>query len=387
MGEFYAGIADLPLHEGHVPRWIAVRMRRLLKAILEVAVELHGPRWVVEMLADPLWFQALNNIIGMDWDSSGSTTVLTGLLRQVTWESSIGLMVAGGKGRRALETPRDLEVIGERLGLSTSRVEELKRLSRLAAAADSSLLQDGFQLYHHAVIVAEDGSWTIVQQGMSVEERMARRYHLSHRAMEKSEETLEPHTGVVSRLRRRLVLDLTSRRSVETRRVMVDVAREEPTRVLRLIREAVAVARGVAPLTTYMGGREPPRLAIRYYRPVKPPDVRRLEPVLKRVYEEQPRSIEELVLVRGVGPATLRALALVAELVYGAEASHEDPAVEEPLRYAFAVGGKDGYPYPFNPHVADELAAVLEEVVARAKAGDRRLLNALKQLRSMIRDA
>ncbi len=386
MDDFYAGIAELPLHEGHVPWWMAVRMRRLLKAILEVAVEVHGPRWVVELLADPFWFQALNNIIGMDWDSSGSTTVLTGLLREVTWESSLGFIVAGGKGRRALETPRDLEVIGERLGVPGARIEELKRLSRLAAAADSSLLQDGFRLYHHAVIVSEDGAWTIVQQGMSIEERIARRYHLSHRVVERGRETLEPHTGIVSRLRRQLVLDLTSRGSIETRSVILDVAREDPRRTLRLIREALAIARGIAPLTAYMGGVRPPKIAVRYYRPVKPPDVRRVEPVLKRVYEEQPRSIEELILVKGVGPATLRALALVAELIYGAEASHRDPAIDEPLRYAFAVGGKDGYPYPFNPRVADELATVLEEVAARAKTGNRRLLDTLRGLRSLLQN-
>nr|WP_244403853.1 DUF763 domain-containing protein [Pyrolobus fumarii] len=381
----YWGVAELPLHDGHVPRWMAERMKRLLRAIVAFIVEDRGPGWLVERLADPLWFQALNNVIGMDWDSSGSTTVLTGLLRQVTETGEFGLMVAGGKGRRALETPSDLEVIGEKLGLSSSRVEYLKRVSRLAAAADSSLLQDGFQLYHHTVIVAEDGSWTIVQQGMSLEERVARRYHVSHRVVHEGVETLEPHTGVVSRLRRSAVLDLTSRASLEARRVIVDVAREKPERVLRLLREAIAVARGVVPLTSFSGGKRPSQTVIRYYRPLKPPDPRRIEPVLRRVYELQPDTIEALVSIRGVGPATIRALALIAELVYGSEASHEDPAVTDPLRYAFAVGGKDGYPYPFDAKTAEEAAAVLEEAVAKARIGDREKLEAIRKLRRLLR--
>ena len=379
----YAGIADLPLHEGHVPRWMAERMKRLLRAIVGFIVEEKGPGWLVERLADPLWFQALNNVIGMDWDSSGSTTVLTGLLRQVTSDGSFGVMVAGGKGRAALETPRHLEYIGERLGLSSSTIEALKRFSRLAAATDSSLLQDNFQLYHHAVIVSEDGRWAIVQQGMYPERRMARRYHILDKLVTRGEETLEPHTGIVSRLRLETVLDLTSRASLEARKAVLDVAREKPERVKRLLAEAIAVLRGVRPITAYLGGRVSAR-AIRYYRPVKPPDPRRIEPVLRVVYELQPRSMEELVLIRGVGPATIRALALIAELVYGAEASHEDPAVTDPLRYAFAVGGKDGYPYPFDAKTAEEAAAILEQAVLEARVGRREKVEAIKRLRRLL---
>ncbi len=372
----YWGVAELPLHEGHVPRWMAERMKRLLRAILEVAVEAHGPRWVVERLADPLWFQALNNAIGMDWDSSGSTTVLTGLMRQVTSGGDLGFMVAGGKGALARETPRHLEEIGERLGLSTSTVERLKRISRLAAAADTSLYQDGYQLYHHVVIVAESGEWTVVQQGMDVERRMARRYHISHLVVKQGSETLEPHTGIASRQRREAVLDLTSRKSIEARRVVLDVARERPEKVTRLLRQAAALAKGLRPLF----GPAPPRV----YRPqLRPPDPRRVKPVLRRVYEEAPRSIEELVTIPGVGPATLRGLALIAELIYGAEVDHEDKAVD-PLRYAFVVGGKDGYPYPFDAKAAEEIAAILEEAAARARIGDREKLRALARLRRLL---
>ena len=354
-------------------------MKRLLRAILEVAVEVHGPRWVVERLADPLWFQALNNAIGMDWDSSGSTTVLTGLMRQVTSSGDLGFMVAGGKGALARETPRHLEEIGERLGLSTSTVERLKLVSRLAAATDASLYQDGYQLYHHVVIVAEGGEWTIVQQGMDVERRMARRYHLSHLAMRPGSETLEPHTGIASRQRRSAVLDLTSRKSLEARSVIVDLAREPPEKVVRMLRQAAAIARGIRPL---FGA--PPRPQ-RVYRPhVKPPDPRRIEPVLRRVYEEAPRSLEELIAIPGVGPATIRGLALIAELIYGAEVDHEDKAVD-PLRYAFVVGGKDGYPYPFDAKAAEEIAAILEEAASRAKMGDREVLRALARLRRLLK--
>ena len=184
-------------------------------------------------------------------------------------------------------------------------------------------------------------------------------------------------------LRRDTVLDLTSRRSIDARRVILDVARERPERVKRLLGEAIAALKGVRPLTSYMGFRVEQRV-IRYYRPVRPPDPRRIEPVLRRVYEEQPRTMEELVLIRGVGPATLRALALIAELVYGAEASHDDPAVTDPLRYAFAVGGKDGYPYPFDARTAEEAAAVLEQAVMEARLGRREKIEALKRLRRLL---
>ncbi len=382
----YWGVAELPLHEGRVPAWMAARMKRLLRAILEVAVEEKGPRWVVELLADPRLFQALNNAIGMDWDSSGSTTVLTGLLREVTSDASLGVMVAGGKGSRARETPRDLEVIGEKLGLSSTHVEHLKRVSRLAAATDTSLYQDGYQLYHHVVIVAEDGSWTIVQQGMNVEERMARRYHISWRAVKQGEETLEPHTGIASRARRDVVIDLTSRASTEARRLIVDLTGEEPRRLLRLLAEASAMLRGVKPLTFYAGGanRLPGPQLRAYYRPwLRPPDPRRIEPRLRLLYEVKPRSMEELVLVEGVGPATLRALALISELLYGARLDHEDKALD-PLRYAFVVGGKDGYPYPFDAKTAEEVAAILEEAARRARLGDRRLLRSIERLRRLL---
>ena len=380
------GFAELPLHDGHVPRWMARLMRRLAKAIVEVIVEEYGPRELVVRLSDPFWFQALNNAIGMDWDSSGSTTVTTAILRQVLEELDVGVVAVGGKGRLALSVPDELRSRLPRLGLGDSKVEEVVRSARLAAKTDSVLLQDGYQLYHQAVFVAEDGTWTVIQQGMNVEARLARRYHwLGPRSGEAS---LEPHTGVVSARREETVLDLTSRRSVEARKTILDLAREPPRKTLSLVYEAYRLLKGVKPITAWIPGaageeRRLPERVVRFYRPQPRPPMH-IARVLERLYETQPRTVDEMVLVREVGPAVVRSLALVAELVYGVEASHDDPAVTDPFRYSFVVGGKDGVPFPFNRRLAEKVIEFLEEAVRRARLGDREKLAVLRRLRSLL---
>ncbi len=391
-----SGIAELPLHTGHVPPWLARYMKRLAKAIAEAVVELYGPDTLVERLADPFWFQAFNNAIGMDWDSSGSTTVTLGILKQVARENpGLGVVVAGGKGANARRTPEELER-AEELGLLPSRVaREALRASRLAAKTDSALLQDGYTLYHHAVVASEH-RWAVIQQGMNLEARMARRYHWVSPLP--SDPTLEPHSAIASSRREQLIpLDMTSRLSEEARKTVLDLARENPRRVAEEAARAWRLLRGDVGLDAWLRpGREAgasgedagaagrARLLARVYRP-QPLPPRRLEPVLRRLRDASPRSLEELVLVEGVGPAVVRSLALVAELVYGAPVSHRDPADTplDPFRYAYVVGGKDGVPFPFRRDYAEAVIGFLEEVVAEARLGEKERRQALERLRRL----
>ncbi len=371
------GIAELPLHGGHVPPWMLRLMKKMSSAILEIMIEEHGPRGVLKRLSDPLWFQCLNNIIGMDWDSSGSTTVTLGILREVTWEKNLGILILGGKGRRARRVPEEIPVACKKLGLGEDHARLLERASRIAAKVDSSLIQAGYTLYHHALIVTEDGFWGIVQQGMNTQVKLARRYHwLSPRNL-----VVEPHSVVAGR-RHSQVLNLTARESEEARKAIVDAASENLLEVKKLLYAARRAEKRVASLSRWLGVKEEPAPPV-IYRPVPSPET--IEPVLKKLREINPRSVEELLLVRGVGPATVRALALVADLIYNAKPSTRDPvnAPLNPLTYAYAVGGKDGIPYPYNPKTAKKVIEVLEDIINRARIGEKEKRNALRRLAAL----
>ena len=386
------GVADLPLHDGHVPAWLARYMKKLAYSIAAVIVELYSPNRLVRLLSDPIWFQAFNNAIGMDWDSSGSTTVTLGILKQVVREHpELGLVVAGGKGRLAREAPKELSEAAEKGVLPDSVVGEAVNASRIAAKTDSVLLQDGYTLYHHSVIVSVDGEWAIVQQGMNTGSRLARRYHWL-RPLPR-EPSLEPHSAIAaSRKEDGILLDLTSRKSIEARKAIPEIAAStSPSRLAAEIRSLYRLLRGDSPLTLWLrsGGRHPGgQSVIRYYRPqLRPP--RDLEKRLLAIYEAKPGSIEELALLAGVGPSTVASIALVAELVYGVPVSHEDPAGHpiDPFRYAYIVGGKDGVPYPFRVDHARAVIAFLEDVLREARLDEksrRRALARIKRLATLL---
>jgi len=368
------GTADLPLHWGHVPRWMFKIMTELAEAIVEYMVEFRGPSSVVAMLADPYWFQAFNNVIGMDWDSSGSTTVVTGVLKIVTWKRpDLGVLVLGGKGARARSVPEEAPRAGELLGLEP---EGLVRFSRLAARADNVFLQDGYQLYHHALIVSEEGDAVVVQQGLNAETRMARRYHLTRADIE------EPHSAIAG-VPSKAILNATARESGPAVKAYIDVLNEGPARVKRLLSDALTAARGPT-LLDYIGG-GPPREKKPYYVPVKPSShlIRNLE----RLASNPPTSKLDLALAPGLGPATLRALALIADLIYGVPTSTRDPATIplDPYAYAYAIGGKDGIPYPFDAGTARNAILVLREALENARLGDRTRAKALERLARIAR--
>ncbi len=376
------GIADLPLHGGRVPPWMLRLMQRMAAAIVEVIIDEYGPRGFVERMASPYWFQALNNVIGMDWDSSGSTTVTLGVLKAEAWKREWGVLILGGKGSRARRVPQEIPVAARKLGLGEDQAALLERVSRLAAKVDSAMLQDRYQLYHHALIVSEDGAWSIVQQGMNPEARMARRYHWLHRT---GSLVVEPHSSVAGS-RHPEILNMSARESERARRTVLDLAKEKPATIASTLASIERELRGVASLERWIqpGGEAPQRVP-EIYKPL--PDYRSVTRVVERIREISPGSVEELLLVRGVGPSTIRALALIADLVYNAAPSTRDPvnAPLDPYTYAYAVGGKDGVPYPYDRRTAEEVIVTLEDIVEKARLGDKERLRALKRLARLAR--
>ncbi len=315
------GAADLPLHGGRAPRWLFERMASLAPAVVEAIVVEEGPEAVLERLSDPWWFQAFGCVLGFDWHSSGVTTTVCGALKAglAGAGADTGIRVAGGKGKASRRTPAELVAIGEATGLDG---DALAYNSRTSARVDSAALQDGFQIYHHAFFVTDSGAWAVVQQGMREGDGTARRYHwLGSRVTDFVE---EPHAAVASDARNLTVLNLVATESGGTRRAVAELARESPLRVLRELDHATVLSM-------------PTRHRVDVATDVDP---RRLKRILLSTYEAQPGDFESVLGVPGVGARSVRALSLVAELLYGERASVRDPA-----RFSFAHGGKDGHPY------------------------------------------
>ncbi len=353
----------MPLHGGRVPRWLYARMVRLAGLVLRVMHEEHGPEGIVERLSSPLWFQALNNLIGMDWDSSGSTTVTTAVLREALERSDLELRVVGGKGRAALSVPQQLRELGRRWDIDVGALAEA---SRLVAKVDSALVQDGYDVYHHALFVTSRGTWAVVQQGMDPARRMARRYHWYMA----SDYFNDPHRAIVG-VRGRGALNMASSASAGARKTIMDVVRDGS-----LGRDLMALAgqSTLLDVPRYHPWTHRPRISVE--------EARRIAALVPR----DAADFRDLVLARGVGPRTIRALALVAELVYGSPADWRDPANVDPFKYAFAVGGKDGVPYPVDRRAYDELIGVLGRLIDVAvRAGDRGVLGHLRRLALLAR--
>jgi len=368
------GIAKLPLHYGKAPRWLTVRMHKLAKEIVTIIVDEYGTDDLLRRISDPFWFQALGCVLGYDWHSSGVTTVVTGVLKQATSPEQHGFAVCGGKGRVSRQAPLEIESAAEDFGFSAARTEEMCRASRMSAKVDNAAIQAGYQLYHHAFFVAEDGKWAVIQQGMCPQDRTARRYHwLSDHV---TDFVVEPHNAIVGDAKREVVLDMTARDSGGCRKTSVDLARESPKKTMRMI----------------MSVRPAYQKSLQQWLPKTADDAWKEYPMdvlsmpvninwkaLQRVYEFQPRNYEELLGFRGVGPATVRGLALVAELVYG-----EKPSWKDPVKYSFAYGGKDGVPYPVDRRAMDESILMLKQAVEEAKIGNKEKMWSLQRLRRFV---
>ncbi len=350
-------VADLPLHGGHVPAWLAQRMRKLTRLVLILAVDEYGTKGLLERLSDPVWFQAFNNLIGMDWDSSGSTTVTAGMIKDALWREELGVKAAGGKGRKSRATPEELKTIA---GLYDLDPEPYIRTSRLVAKVDTVALQTGYQLYHHVFFLDNEGNWAVIQQGMNERARMARRFHWFNAETF----TLEPHKAI-SGVPSQLALNTVSKDSREYQKTLLDVVQENPRRIERELESLKAMARGYRPLVYYKP-REPwERDLLKRYESLGKLELNRK--ALEFAREISLSNYEEFLLIRGLGPGTLRALSLVLELVYDVHPSWKDPVTHppDPFKFTYAVGGKDRVPFPVERGTYDDLISFLEKLVER----------------------
>ena len=370
---YRTGVANLPLHGGKAPAWLTGRMRKLSKEIATIMVDEYGAGIFLKRLSDTYWFQALGCVLGYDWHSSGVTTVLTGVLKQALSPEEHGMAVCGGKGRTSRKTPMEIAEVGEKFGFSEDRVEALTYTSRMTAKVDNTAIQAGYQLYHHAFLLTEDGKWAVIQQGMSGKDRSARRYHWLSDST--TSLVVEPHNAVVGDVKREKALNMTAKTSEGARKASVDVAKEPPRKVLRLFEAARPLHQRSLQEWLPKAEGDPWQQSIEA---LNMPRSISWE-TMTRVYEFQPRNYEELLSVRGVGPATVRGLALVAELIYG-----EKPSWEDPVKFSFAYGGKDGVPFPVDRGAMDESVQVLRRAVEAAKLGEKEKLRSLRRLRRFV---
>ncbi|MFO8110132.1 MAG: DUF763 domain-containing protein [Thermoplasmata archaeon] len=365
------GVADLPLHGGKAPRWLFQRMVKLSGAITETILDNYGQEVFLERITDPYWFQALACTIGFDWHSSGTTTTTCGALKVALDPEEHGLAILGGKGAASRKTPDEIMELEEFFSLRPSFTDELIRNSKLAAKVDNSCIQDDYQLYHHSFIVTEKGDWGVVQQGMKGEIGAARRYHWISKGIKKFVE--EPHKGICGDRKETGVLDMTSRNSNETRKISIDLVKDGPEHLRPYLSKGPQTS-----LTDFTGDNK--RLKMPAHHPVLEMDITpKGWDAIRKAYEVQPDSYEELVMIRGMGPKKIRALALVADLVHGSEASWEDP-----VKYSFAHGGKDGTPFPVDREVYDSTIKVLKEDLKACTVENEEKRSALKRLQRLL---
>ena len=347
------GYADLPLHSGRAPRWLFERMTALAREMALAMLTDEGADGLLRRLADPVWFQAFGCVLGFDWHSSGLTTTACAALKDgLRGVPDTGLVIAGGKGRTSRRTPQEIEGACWTSGVDAA---PLVLASRLSAKVDSAAVQDGFQVYHHTFVFANDGRWAVIQQGMCEANGMARRYHWLHPPRFDS----DPHAAISGAVGgSQEVLNLVAAEAERNREVSTALAREEPNVVVHDLRRMRALA---------MPRRHEVRLS--------DVDPDRLERILLHAYEAQPNSYTDLLAVPGVGAKALRALSLVAELTYG-----EPTSVRDPVSYSFAHGGKDGTPFPVDRATYDATIESVERAVAEARIGRNDKVEALRRL-------
>ena len=348
-----SGIADLPLHGGRVPPWLAQRMTKLGTAMTETIVHHYGASAFLSRLSDPFWFQAFGAVMGMDWHSSGITTSVMGALKRglAPRAHELGLYVCGGRGRFSRNTPNELRALAERNSFDG---EALVRTSRLTARIDNNAIADGFQIYLHSFVVSNQGEWAVVQQGLNDANGMARRYHWHSASVR--DFVNEPHTAIVGE-NQGTIMNLVDSRADQAQHALLEIANEHPEKTLRHLR-----------LPSHHEVRE------------KNVDLKRLGAVLAVAYERGLHDFAELLLLETLGPRTLQSLALVAEVVHGAPSRFNDPA-----RFSFAHGGKDGHPAPVPLKTYDESLNLLRNSLHAAKLGHTEKLDGFRRLDGFVR--
>ncbi len=404
------GFADLPLHHGTVPKWLADRMMALGTEIVEALLIEYGKKEVLRRLSDPLWFQSLGAVLGMDWHSSGITTsVMYALKRGINSRArEFGLCICGGRGKYSRRTPDELLFLSEKTGLDGNY---LVKASKLCAKVDNTAVQDGFQLYQHNFILSDEGDWAVVQQGMNAASKTARRYHWCSANLKSFVE--EPHTGVTGE-NRGIILNLTDSTADKTRNSILSMSQESPDRMIKEISQVVkkdcpkivrvsslqnsaddmqgelfgsmtdSISDAAVNADSDIYIEENNRSVVMpFHHEVRAEDVdlKRLGGVLCASYESQPKDFESLLLTPGLGPRTLQSLALVSEVIYGTPSRFKDPA-----RFSFAHGGKDGHPFPVPTKVYDESIRVLGQAIEKSKLGYNDKTDCLRRLHKTVLD-
>jgi hypothetical protein len=353
-----SGSADLPLHYGYVPRWLAERMAKLGLAVMETIVMDYGKDEVLRRISDPFWFQSLGAVMGMDWHSSGITTSVMGALKRAINPHSreLGIYICGGKGNHSRETPNELLRVSETTGLDGNH---LVKCSKLSAKVDNTAIQDGFQLYTHNFILSNEGKWAVVQQGMSAQSKTARRYHWHSENLTSFVD--DPHTSIYGK-NTGYILNMADKTAAPSRNGVMQIASENPQAMISEISKLV--------------------MPSHHDVHAKDVDLKRLGAVLWLAHEKRPADFEELLLLEGLGPRTLQSLALVSEVIHGTPLRFKDPA-----RFSFAHGGKDGHPFPVPIKVYDETLGVLQTAIHKAKLGQTDKNEAIKRLSKIAENA
>jgi hypothetical protein len=351
-----SGTADLPLHGGRVPAWLSQRMAKLGRVIVCALVHEYGRDEFLRRLAHPFWFQSFGSVMGMDWHSSGITTSVMGALKKglAPVQDELGIYICGGRGKHSRKTPDELMALGERKGLDGV---ELTRISKLVAKIDSAAVQDGFQLYLHSFIVTDDGTWSVVQQGMNTSRKEARRYHWLSSAV--SSFVDDPHSAIDGPNQGQIV-NLADFRAKKNREMQLRLIQQGPDAVIDCLQREVM-----------------PRLVMPAHHDVRASDIipKRFRGALAAAAERGPKDFEDLLLTPGLGARTVQALALVAEVIHGHASRFADPA-----RFSMAHGGKDGHPFPVPLKVYDQSIQVLRHAIEGAKLDNADRLAALKRL-------
>jgi uncharacterized protein len=370
---------NLPLHNGHAPSYLIRRMIKLSYAISKVLIDEYGQQEFLSRLSDPLWFQAFGCVLGFDWHSSGVTTVVTGVLKQSLKDDIHGISIAGGKGKRSTTTKVDIPKLAEKnYNLSSIKINNLIYASKMAAKVDNAAVQDGYALYHHIILFDKDGTWAIVQQGMNPNNKMARRYHWISDSIKNF--ICEPHVGIISEYKSPHTLNMTAFESKDNQKVCLDLATGDVDNLKSSVYK-LTTSRDCNTLDSWINtdneygqykicNNDSDSSIEKYEMP------RRLDWALfKRIYDIKPQNYEQLLNISGVGPATVRALSLIGELIYGTKASWEDP-----VKYNFAHGGKDGVPYPVARKTYDKSIAYLSSAIEGAEIEREERIQALKKL-------
>ena len=393
-----SGVADLPLHGGRVPQWLAERMTKLGTAITETIVHEYGASAFLSRLSNPFWFQALGAVMGMDWHSSGITTSVMGALKRglAPRAGELGIYVCGGRGKHSRNTPQELRTIAERRGLDG---DGLVRTSRLTARVDNNAIGDGFQIYLHSFVVTAAGEWVVVQQGLNDRNGLARRYHWHSATV--SDFVAEPHTGIVGE-HQGTIMNLVDARAKPVQTALLEVVHEQPEKTLRTAQDLASSpsrnrARDSATdvpadlelgtLTSFRqrdeaagAGQQLLLMPLHHEVRAENVDLKRLGSVLAVAYERDLHDFAELLLLESLGPRTLQSLALIAEVVHGVPSRFSDPA-----RFSFAHGGKDGHPFPVPLKTYDESLSFLRTSLDRARVGDKDKLDGFRRLERFAR--